>query len=165
MNFNHFFSNIPGNDLERNIYSPDRLELLEKYIEQYQFLKKDQIYVDFLRSINGVGIFNHPFIIIIYGFSLEEGNLHLSLSNYEEETGYLAIAEFVEKKKKEWKSIGYYYKKGDEESIIYARFFSGDKKTISKLYFPLCTGFEFFINILSKKNYDEQFELVTKKNK
>ncbi|HHB52351.1 MAG TPA: hypothetical protein ENK75_04830 [Saprospiraceae bacterium] len=63
-----FFRAVDSIDLGRNIQSLDRSKRAEEYLELYSFVKKDQVFVDFMLTINGVQYGSPDFFFILYGF-------------------------------------------------------------------------------------------------
>lgn len=156
-----FFHKLDSVDLERNIRSLERSKLAKEYLDLYPFVKRDQVFVDFIGNINGVQYGSPNFIIILYGFGFPEDEIIFSLSQYMNPDGFLKLGEYVDKSTvRNWKSIIYAYNRADKSPVIYARFDRKDMPEIKGRYYPLCIGFQELLTIVFNKNFVEQFQMA-----
>lgn len=154
-----FFRAVDSIDLEQNIQSLDRSKRAEEYLELYTFVKKDQVFVDFMRDINGIQYGSPDFFFILYGFGFQEDEIVFTLSQYMNANGFLMLGEYVDKSTtRNWRGIVYAYNQADESAIIYAKFDRKDMPEIKGMYYPLCIGFQELVEIVLNKNFDEQFK-------
>lgn len=156
-----FFRAVDSIDLGRNIQSFDRNKLAEEYLELYSFVKKDQVFVDFMRKINGVQYGSPDFFFILYGFGFPENEIVFSLPQYMNAFGFLMLGEYVDKRTTQnWRGVVYAYNQADKSSVIYAKFDRKDMPEIMGRYYPLCIGFKELVEIVLNKSFDEQFRMA-----
>lgn len=152
-------SEIDSLDLDQNIDSIERKKLAEDFLQLYPFLKKDKVFVEFMRQINGIQFGSKEFGFTLYGFGFPEDELMLSLDQYLTPNDYLLVGEYIDKKiLRNWKGIVYAYYKPDVSPVIYARFDLKNMPEIKGRYYPLCIGFDELLKIVLHKSFDEQFQ-------